>query len=566
VNLTFQATVNANDANGSTLSNQASFTNIHTPGCTTATCATNTVTNPVVTPASITVTKSEPTPGAGTTVTSGQATAITYQLAVANSGGTASGSVTVTDAIPAGTTYVAASATCGTTPNCTAGFSAGTVTWTITSVAALSGPLNLSFQVTVNANDVNGSTISNQASYTNVMTPGCGTATCSTNTVTNPVITPASLTVTKTEPTPGAGATVVAGQATPITYGLTVANSGGTATGPVTITDAVPTGTTYVAASATCGTAPNCSVGFSAGTVTWTITSVAALSGPLNVSFQVSVNANDVNGSTISNSASYTDVNTPSCATATCATNTVTNPVITPASITVSKSEPTPGAGVTVTAGQAAAITYQLAVTNAGGTASGSVTVTDAVPAGTTYVAASATCGATPNCTVGFSAGTVTWTITSVAALTGPLNLSFQVSVNANDVNGSTIGNQASFTNVNTPSCATATCATNTISNPVVTSASITVSKSEPTPGAGVTVTAGQAAAITYQLAVTNAGGTASGAVTVTDAVPAGTTYVAASATCGATTMSTARRSATRPASPTSTHRRAPPPPASPTQ
>ena len=534
--LSFQVTVNANDANGSSISNLANFTNIKTPGCgTAASCATNTVTNPVVTPASVTVVKSEPTPGAGTTVTAGQAAQVTYQMTVANSGGTASGTVTITDAIRTGTTYAAGSASCGPTPNCNVNFASGTVRWTLTSAPALSTN-NLTFQVTVNAGDANGSTISNQASFTNVNTPGCGSAaTCVTNTVSNPVITPASISVVKSEPTPGAGATVIAGQATPISYQLAVTNSGGTASGPVTVTDAVPAGSTYVAASASCGATPNCSVMFASGIVTWTLTSVAA-SSTNNLTFQVKVNANDVNGSTISNHASFTDVNSPGCGNAaTCATNTVTNPVLSVPAITVTKSEPTPGAGVTVTSGQATPITYQLAVTNSGGTASGPVTVTDAIPAGTTYVAVSASCGTTPSCGVNEAAGTVTWTLTSVAALTTN-NLTFQVTVNAGDANGSTISNQGSFTDVNTPGCGNAaTCVTNTVTNPVITPASISVVKSEPTPGAGTTVTAGQVAPITYNLAVTNSGGTASGPVTVTDAIPAGTTYVAASASCGTT-------------------------------
>ena len=534
-NVTFQVIVNAGDANGSTISNHASFTDFNTPGCgNAATCATNTVTNPVITPASISVIKSEPTPGAGVTVTAGQAAPITYQLAITNSGGTASGAVTVTDAIPAGTTYVAASASCGTTPSCSVNFASGTVTWTLTSVAALTTN-NLTFQVTVNAGDANGATISNLGNFNNVLTPGCGNPPCVTNTVTNPVITPASISVVKSEPTPGAGVTVTSGQAAPITYQLAVTNSGGTASGAVTVTDAIPAGTTYMAASASCGTTPSCSVNFASGTVTWTLTAVAPLTTN-NLTFQVTVNAGDANGSTISNQGSFTDVNTPGCGNAaTCATNTVTNPVLSVPAITVTKSEPTPGAGVTVTSGQATPITYQLAVSNSGGTASGAVTVTDAIPAGTTYVAASASCGTTPSCSVNEATGTVTWTLTSVAALTTN-NVTFQVIVNAGDANGSTISNHASFTDFNTPGCGNAaTCVTNTITNPVITPASISVVKSEPTPGAGTVVTAGQPVAITYNLAITNSGGTASGPVTVTDAIPAGTTYVAASASCGTT-------------------------------
>ncbi len=237
----------------------------------------------------------------------------------------------------------------------------------------------------------------------------------------------------------------------------------------MTVTDGIPVGTTYVAGSASCGVTPICTASFGSGTVTWTLTSVAP-SSTNNLTFQVTVNAGDANGSTISNQGNFTDVNTPGCANAaTCATNTVSNPVVTAASISVVKSEPTPGAGVTVTAGQSAPITYNLKVSNTGATASGAGTVTDAIPAGTTYVASSATCGSTPNCSANEASGTVTWTITSVAALSGPLTLSFQVTVDSTDADGSTITNQGSFTNVNTPGCGNAaTCATNAITNPVV--------------------------------------------------------------------------------------------------
>ncbi|MDQ6616777.1 MAG: cadherin-like domain-containing protein [Actinomycetota bacterium] len=274
--------------------------------------------------------KSE-TPPAGT-VTAGQATPVTYQLTVANSGGADSGAVTVTDAIPVGTTYVPGSATCGTTPNCSVAFAAGTVTWTLTSVAGTSSN-NLSFQVTVDAADANGSTISNTANFTNVNTPGCGAnPTCPTTTVTNPVVTPASVTVSKSGPSGNVTASV-----TTITYQLTVANSGGAPSGPVTITDAVPAGTTYVANSASCGTTLNCSVAFATNTVTWTLTSVAALSSS-NLTFQTKVDASDPEGSSVSNSATFTNVMTPNCTTATCASNPVTNTVVIPPPTVVAQS------------------------------------------------------------------------------------------------------------------------------------------------------------------------------------------------------------------------------------
>jgi len=151
------------------------------------------VTNPVVSPASINVTKSETAPGAGATVTASQST-ISYQLAVNNSGSLASGAVTVTDTIPTGTSYVAGSASCGATPSCSVSFAGGTVTWTLTSVAA-GATGNLTFQASVDSGTAEGTTVSNSATFTNVNTPGCSTSTCTSNTVTNPVVIPAPIVV-----------------------------------------------------------------------------------------------------------------------------------------------------------------------------------------------------------------------------------------------------------------------------------------------------------------------------------------------------------------------------------
>ncbi|MDT4961481.1 MAG: large repetitive protein, partial [Pseudonocardiales bacterium] len=279
-----------------------------------------------------------------------------------------------------------------------------------------------------------------------------------------------SLTLTKSE-TPGDGVTVTAGQTAPISYLLELTNGGGTATGPVTVTDTIPPGTTYVPGSASCGGGPACSVAATATTVTWTLTTVARVS-TANLSFQVSVDATDANGSTITNTAAFSNVNTPGCSIPICPSNTVTNPVITPASIAVVKSEPTPGAGTTVIPGQATPVSYQFAVENSGATPTASFTLSDAVPGGTTYVPDSATCPAgmttatTPSCTIAVGA-TITWTFSAVPALTTYDTFGFQVSVNPEATGGTTITNKATFPNINTPACSTPTCDSNTISNPV---------------------------------------------------------------------------------------------------
>ena len=428
--------------------------------------------------ASISVVKTD-SPGDTVTVKPGDT--ITYNLAVQNAAAGASGPVTVTDVVPTGTSYVGGTATCAgltpaTTPSCTITPGA-TITWVISSVPALT-TYNLTFQATVTAGD--GATISNHATFTNVNTPGCSTATCDTTTITNPVHTPATISVVKTD-MPGDTMTVMPSDV--ITYNLAVQNGGGTATiGAVTVTDTVPTGTTLVGGSATCGgltavTTPSCTI-TSGATISWAISQVPAMT-TYNLTFQATVTAG--NGATISNHGTFTNVNTPGCgAAATCDTTTITNPVHTPASVNVTKSE-TPPAG-TVTAGQATPITYNLAVQNTGGTVSGQVVVTDAIPTNTTYVASSATCdtlgpATTPSCTITPPGSGVTWTISSIPALT-TYNLTFQVKVALTAPEGTPLSNQASFTNINTPGCGTATCNSNAVTNPVVIPPPVVVAQS----------------------------------------------------------------------------------------
>ena len=130
--------------------------------------------------------------------------------------------------------------------------------------------------------------------------------------------------------TPAPGSVVPLG--TTVTYSLVLTNTGTAVALDVTATDAVPTGTTYVAGSASCGGAPGCTASESGGTVTWSGLNVATGSAnALTVTFQVTVDSTDTNGEVLSNVAAFTNAGTPGCTTVTCPTNTVTLTVIVPA-------------------------------------------------------------------------------------------------------------------------------------------------------------------------------------------------------------------------------------------
>lgn len=146
-------------------------------------------------PASFNVTKTTTSTG----VTAGSATSIDYTLTAQNLGA-AEGNVTVSDAAPAGTTYVTGSAqcpvvdapeTCGVVDN------AGTLTWTLTNVPG-GASIALVFSVTVPLGYVSAS-VGNTASWSG---PGCATSSCWTNAVSTPV-TPATFTLTYNAQTGG---------------------------------------------------------------------------------------------------------------------------------------------------------------------------------------------------------------------------------------------------------------------------------------------------------------------------------------------------------------------------
>ena len=111
---------------------------------------------------------------------------LTYTLAVSNAGTGASGTVVITDPMPGGTSYVDGSASCGSVPNC-AVTNTGPVTFTLSSVAAGASGLVLTFRTTV-ATTATGD-VTNTATYSDL--GGCTGASCSTNTVRNPISNPA---------------------------------------------------------------------------------------------------------------------------------------------------------------------------------------------------------------------------------------------------------------------------------------------------------------------------------------------------------------------------------------
>ncbi|HYR45435.1 MAG TPA: hypothetical protein VER78_00425, partial [Thermoanaerobaculia bacterium] len=189
---------------------------------------------------------------------------LTYTLTYGNTSPSSATGVSITDTVPAGTTFV--SATGG------GALSAGVVAWNIGALDACVTGQTVSFTVAVTATSgtIVNSTYSIQASG---VSPISGTAVSTTVT---PVVTNPVLTISKT-----AASSVVPGQT--LTYKITYGNTGnGDATG-VLIQDTVPSGTAFVSATGG-GT-------FAAGVVSWNLGSVNAGVTGQTVFFTVAVTA-----------------------------------------------------------------------------------------------------------------------------------------------------------------------------------------------------------------------------------------------------------------------------------
>src|SRR5205807_2301427 len=225
---TFRLVVHANssDAGGSTITNTATVSTTTTDSNAANNSSSTSAT--VAASADMGVTKTGPA-----TVTAG--TNFTYTITVTNGGPSDAQNVTVTDSLPAGTTFVSESQTSG--PAGAASFPAGGGPLSITFATFAAGQAAV-FQVVLhdNAAATSGSTITNTATVAS-STPDTNPAN-NTSTTTATVATSADVAVTKTAP-----ATATAG--TNFTYTVSVTNNGPSDAQNVMLTDALPSGVSF---------------------------------------------------------------------------------------------------------------------------------------------------------------------------------------------------------------------------------------------------------------------------------------------------------------------------------
>ncbi len=302
----------------------------------------------------------------------------------------------------------------------------------------------------------------------------------------------ADLSITKTSAT-----TVTSGAS--LTYTITVTNGGPQAATGVTVTDALPSGETYKSAITSQGSCSQkkgtvtCSLGSLANGASAHLTivvTVAATSGTLSNTAQVSGNQTDPN---TANNSSTATTSLPS------------------ADLSITKTAP-----ASVASG--GSLTYTITVTNGGPQAATASTVTDTLPSGETYQSATTSQGSCSQ-----SRGTVTCSLGSLA-YGGSAHVTITVTVTAKS---GTLSNTAKVSG--SPTDPNTANNSSTATTSLIPTADLSLTKTVTTkkPKAG--------SAMVYSLTVTNNGPSAATGVKVTDTLPATEAFVSSSSACSGT-------------------------------
>jgi LPXTG-site transpeptidase (sortase) family protein len=401
-------------------------------------------------------------------------TNVTYTITARNNGPSTATGVQVTEPLPAGLTFVTATANPGTT------YAAGV--WTVGTL--INGAIaNLSIVATVNTTAPATNTATKTLEDQPDPLPGNDTATA---TITPVALADVAITKSVSNSTPDYG--------TIVTYTITAHNNGPNAATGVHVSDPLPPGLIFVSAT------PSVPTTYSSGTGDWNIGPLANL-GNATLTIVATVNTTAPATNTATKSA---EVEVDRNAGNDSAVATIT-PVAADIAVTKTVSSSTPN--------QNTDVTFTVTATNNGPSSATGVVVTDPIPAGVTFVSASATVGS-------YSNGTGLWTIPALAnGANGTLSIIATVTGTTLVTNTATRTAAAQPDPVAGNNTASAS-VTGQAADIVVTKA---VSSSTPNLGANVTFTV---------TAHNNGPSTATGVV-VTDTLPAGLVLVSGTPTTG---------------------------------
>ncbi|QCX37144.1 DUF11 domain-containing protein [Aureibaculum algae] len=421
---------------------------------------------------SMTKTVNNATPNVGSNVV--------FTLTVNNAGPSTATGVQVTDVLPTGYTYVS--------DNSSGAYVNGTGIWTVPNIP-LSGSESLQITASVDAtgNYTNEAEVSASDNSDPDSTPGDGSGDDYASVSTSPAaVSDLSLIKTVNDATPNVGSNVV--------FTLTVNNAGpSTATG-IEVTDALPTGYTYVS--------DNSSGAYDDGTGIWTVPNI-----PLNGSESLQITASVVATGNYTNEAEVTASDntdpdsTPGDGSGDDYASVSTSPAaVSDLSLTKTVNDATPNVGSN--------IVFTLTLNNAGPSTSTGVQVTDALPTGYTYVS--------DNSSGAYDDGTGIWTVPNIS-LNGSESIQITASVDAtgNYTNTAEVTASDNTDPDSTPGDGAGDDYATVNTTPVaVSDLSITKAVDNLTPAVGNNVT--------FTLTVTNDGPSSATGVTFEDVVPNG--------------------------------------------
>jgi uncharacterized repeat protein (TIGR01451 family) len=451
----------------------------------------STVTTTVNPSADLVVTTTAPSAGiAGTNVT--------YTITVSNNGSSDAQSVSLSDFLPAGETFVSQSQTSGTDPFVLSN-NGNQITDTITALPLFHTDV-FTYTARLNANLALGAQLTDTAS-TSSSTSDPNTSNNSSTVTTTVGSTQADLAVSLIAPP-----TVVAG--TNLTYTITLTNNGPSDAQNVALGIALGNSETFVSESQTVGTDPfifsNNGTSFpdtiatlpSGHSDTFTVTAAVNLfsANGLQLSNSAGVNSSTVDPNTSNNSASASTT------------------VIAPADIAVTQmGPPTAVAGTT--------LTYSIMVANLGPGDAQSVSLSDLLPAGETFVSQSRTAGVDPFVLIN-NGNQISDTIATLPnghsdTFTVTAKLNANLFLNTQLINTASAGSNTPDLNISNNSAHVTTTITGT-------SADLAISKTS-----AATVIAG--ANLTYTITVSNNGPSDAQAVSLSDLLPATETFVSQS-------------------------------------